>query len=298
LKNAAAGTVSNYIINKSKAYTTGDRRSFICRLKSSLGSNTGSNKRHSSGSLNQPHFDATSSSSSSSLVTAKRPADYKVVHFVGYVRSDLSSNLVFADPSLAAACAAGASASLRSASTDSSSSCSNSNHHLASLMLSPASAASTSSQARTSMLMHSPTGHNGSSSNVISGPAGGSASSDTNYMGSPSSVFVKCSPFLTYHSMQLLNASNVLSTGGGPSEPFGDTSPAGSAAAVAMQTGASSAASVSPVAASVSGSGAALTMQNYLILHGQVKARTADSLMDKFVSKYDLDGKFVYIEPE
>ena len=47
-----------------------------------------------------------------------------------------------------------------------------------------------------------------------------------------------------------------------------------------------------------SGNGNSQVMQYYLIFHGQVKQKTEDFNQDKFVARYDFDGKFIYIEPE
>ncbi|CAF0759999.1 unnamed protein product [Brachionus calyciflorus] len=75
----AMGSVSNFMLNKTKTFTTGDRRSFICRIR------TG------------PYQDSRQSSMQDHVYTNlenKKP-EYKTVQFAGYLRSDLSANLKF-----------------------------------------------------------------------------------------------------------------------------------------------------------------------------------------------------------
>ncbi|RNA31815.1 hypothetical protein BpHYR1_039635, partial [Brachionus plicatilis] len=78
-QNNAMGGLNTFMLNKSKTYTTGDRRSFVCRIRT----RQASEKRQSS---IQDHVYTN--------LDTKKP-EYKTVQFVGYLRSDLSSNLKF-----------------------------------------------------------------------------------------------------------------------------------------------------------------------------------------------------------
>ena len=107
------------MINKSKSFTTGERRSFVTRIRTF--SNQSDDQKSSSTSGNDedsPNCNANNSSNSSDEFSKSNNDDsssvstkntnismnfdpdignnkpiYKVVHFVGYLRSDLNSNL-------------------------------------------------------------------------------------------------------------------------------------------------------------------------------------------------------------
>lgn len=73
---------------QSKTQSTGDRRSFCCRVK--LGSNyseSNGDNTHENGSLTNEN------------AYSQNKSDYKVVHFVGFLRFDMEKNLIPGDSS-------------------------------------------------------------------------------------------------------------------------------------------------------------------------------------------------------
>ncbi len=112
------------MINKSKPFTTGERRSFVTRIRSFTNQTDPANRTESDTSAadmssyggNQKQTD------SNNNISNKKPSElfslpnlleakflfifitkvYKVVHFVGYLRSDLNSNLKYTDTFLGA----------------------------------------------------------------------------------------------------------------------------------------------------------------------------------------------------
>ena len=253
-----SGTFSNYILNKSKAYTTGDRRSFMCRVKSNQ-----SNKRFTYETNNQ-----------------LKKLDYKVANFVGYIRSDLSSNLKYSETT-AVMSSPTFNVNMRSMSSDGNSSSSSSNNFSSqskiNILLASPNANSNSNSSDLTRMLQQPSINSFTNTNMASTGVGG---------GEVYSSIMDQSMLLSYHSTTLLknHSSPSGSSIRSPIESFNETS--------------TSLHSSSAGASNGGGSNNSLTIQYYLVLHGQLRAKTEDTSLDKFVSRYDMDGKFIYIEPE
>lgn len=115
--------------------------------------------------------------------------------------------------------------------------------------------------------------------------------------------------FANYHSMTLMSESmssqsdNVGQNISVLNESFNDLNTSQTSMGVNSSNASQSFIMSSPHSSSNhpnsgSSTSAPHSMVYYIILHGQIKPKSEDSSLDKFVTKYDSDGKFIYLEPE
>lgn len=243
--------------------------------------------------------------------------DYKVVHFTGYLRSDLDSNLKFLESS--APCGDNsavmsqqsllqphlASSTYMMSPSLSTSGSSNGGSSSSSSGESPKAPSSSFAQpANFSASPYTPPNSHGSTSSMTTQPTGVLSNAHSS---SSSTSLSKISSFAIYHSASLLfnNSEAALNTTPSSSSSGGlpylsATSSSSSCNNLSQSPTASTdtaTAGAAPGSDTVS-STAPPVIQYYLIAYGQVKPHSDETALPSFfVSKLDLDAKFISIEP-
>lgn len=261
-----------------------------------------------------------------------------MVHFIGYLRSDLSSNLKYTEPNLGVSCNSQAgmnsnnssSASLKTVSPSQRSASMDSNNQMyiysqTPPSLTPNSQSSIQQQQPPYILSPSLTSSNESSSYLNSS---GSSSSpytpnsnsnsnssnnnlniinpNTNYNNINNAMSkASSSSFRNYHSVTLLNTEFSASSTPQPSGSGSSSSLSSLGGGTASGGGASASGNSSLMSGHVTGdmnqqsfnSSSGPVLQYYLIAYCQVKHKTDESTHIRYISKHDVDGKFIFLEP-
>lgn len=245
------------MLNKTKTYTSGDRRSFFCRLRTGTSSITEANNSRRSSLSNSMNYSISMQDHMYTNLETTKKADYRTVHFVGYLRSDLNTNLKYNE-----------------------------------LPTTPTSIHPPTPQSNPTMVYpHQSNLSPSMSSSSLSSPLNSSLNSNassklssfTNYhsitllsdslASNPSLVKTATSKFSNDPYI-----NSALSINLSQNEPSQQTSPNTSAQSTSLTNSTNS------------------VLQYYLIAYGQIKPKTDESI-HKFISRHDPDGRFIYIEP-
>ena len=281
---ANCGTVSNFMINKAKMYTTGDRRSFVCRIRTGSDLHNKPNERvilnatDNFKGIHNKFMDFEWNYSKKNIFcqlkltylfrkTKTKTTDYRVVHFVGYLRTDLPSNLKFNDKSIKKECDE----------NDATNNNANNNNNNANDSISSFDWSNSG-----------PNSNSGSSLNKsVTSPA-----ITLKTMTDSQSKLVKSlssSTFPMNHSTSLIG-SNLLE------DPLNNNCASNSNISSSSMTSNSACKTLSASSSSSPQNNGSL--QHYLITCGKIKQSDEELVQYKFISRHDADGKFIYLEPK